>query len=109
MRIRLDILRDILRLVIEDESGDLSSYAFKGDGISSKTIAFHIKILINVSFLNSSTVHSIFIFFFTSPSFCVYVNSITCVFVKVNAFLQNNLLFRKIHDRICTKEVRIWI
>ncbi len=24
-------------------------------------------------------------------------------------FLQNNLLFRKIHDRICTKEVRIWI
>lgn len=47
MRIRLDILRDILRLVIEDESGDLSSYAFKGDGISYKTIAFHIKILIN--------------------------------------------------------------
>ena len=46
MRIRLDILRDILRLVIEDESGDLSSYAFKGDGISYKTIAFHIKILI---------------------------------------------------------------
>lgn len=47
MRIRLDILRDILRLVIEDESADLSSYAFKGDGISYKTIAFHIKILIN--------------------------------------------------------------
>lgn len=47
MRIRLDILRDILRLVIENESEDLTSYDFDGGEISYETIAFHIKILIN--------------------------------------------------------------
>lgn len=47
MRIQLDILRDILRLVIEDESGDLSSYDFDGGEISYGVVVFHLKILIN--------------------------------------------------------------
>ena len=47
LRIQLDILRDILRLVIENESGDLCSYDFNSPDFSSETIAFHIKILIN--------------------------------------------------------------
>ena len=47
MRIQMDTLRDILRLVIENESEDLTSYDFDGGEISYETIAFHIKILIN--------------------------------------------------------------
>lgn len=47
MRIQMDLLRDILKIVIDNESEDLSSYNFKGDGISYETIAFHIKILID--------------------------------------------------------------
>lgn len=47
MRIKMDTLRDILRLVIENESEDLTSYDFDGGEISYETIAFHIKILIN--------------------------------------------------------------
>jgi len=47
MRIQMDILRDILKAVIDNESGDLSSFDFTGDGLSYKTIAFHIKILVD--------------------------------------------------------------
>lgn len=41
MRIQMDTLRDILRLVIENESEDLTSYDFDGGEISYETIAFH--------------------------------------------------------------------
>ena len=47
MRIQMDILRDILKVVIDDESQNLTSFDFTGDGISYETIAFHIKILID--------------------------------------------------------------
>ena len=47
MRIQMDILRDILKVVIDNESGDLSSFDFTGDEVSYETIAFHIKILID--------------------------------------------------------------
>ena len=47
MRIQMDILRDILKVVIDNESGDLSSFNFVSDDVSYETIAFHIKILID--------------------------------------------------------------
>ena len=53
LRIQLDILRDILRLVIENESGELCSYDFNSSDLSYETIAFHIKILINENCLTA--------------------------------------------------------
>ena len=47
MRIRLDLLRDIMKLVIDDESGNLSSSRIICDDASPETVAFHVKILID--------------------------------------------------------------
>lgn len=47
MRIRLDLLRDIMKLVIDDESGNLSSPQIVSDEDSPETIAFHVKTLID--------------------------------------------------------------
>ena len=47
MRIRIDLLRDIMKLVIDDESGTLSSNRIISDDASPETIAFHVKILID--------------------------------------------------------------
>ena len=47
MRIEMDYLRDILKVVIDDETGNLSSFNISGEGVSYETSAFHIKILID--------------------------------------------------------------
>lgn len=47
MRIEMDYLRDILKAVIDNETGNLSSFDFSAEGVSYETIAFHIKILID--------------------------------------------------------------